>query len=93
VRSFGKRGSSPGRFGVPAAITYDNKGNLLVTDKLRSVVIIFDKKFKFLKEFGFRGLAPGNLVVPHDIAVDNRDRAYVSQLRGRGVSVYQLRYD
>jgi len=93
LTSFGRSGSAPGRFGVVAGITSDTKGNLLVTDKLRCVVMVFDKDFKFLTEFGYRGGKPENLIVPDDIAVDQRDRVYVSQGRTRGVSVFALTSD
>lgn len=88
---FGKRGSTAGKFGVPYGIAADKAGNILVTDKLRGVVMIFNAKFDFMKEFGFRGLRPGNLIVPNEIAVDSSTgRVYVSQMRRRGVSIYQI---
>jgi len=46
--------------------------------------------FALLKEFGNRGFQPGNLIGPDDILVDGQNRAYVSSLRKRGISVYQL---
>jgi DNA-binding beta-propeller fold protein YncE len=91
VRSFGSRGSRPGTFGVPSGIVADVSGRfILVADKLRCVVMVFTKDFKFLTEFGFRGLGPGNLVGPMQLAVDSKNRLYVTQLRNRGVSVYQI---
>jgi DNA-binding beta-propeller fold protein YncE len=89
---FGRRGSGPGKFGVPAGIASDTMGNYLVTDKLRSFVLVFDKDLKFVKEFGGRGWRPHNLIVPGAITVDSGNRVYVSQLRRRGVNVYQLTY-
>jgi hypothetical protein len=90
---FGKRGSGPGKFGVPCGIAADKAGNLLVTDKLRGVVLIFDKELKFVKEFGIRGLRPGNLIVPNEISVDTTaNRVYVSQMSRRGVNIYQITY-
>jgi hypothetical protein len=90
VTSFGSSGSAPGLFGIVSGITTDRHGNLLVTDKLRCVVMVFDREFNFIMEFGYRGPAPENLIVPDDIAVDRRDRVYVSQMRLRGVSVFAL---
>lgn len=89
-RVFGKRGSTAGRFGVNSGIAVDRNGNILVTDKLRSTVIVFDRNFALVTEFGKRGLKPGDLVVPDEIIVDGNNRAYVSNLRKRGVVVYQL---
>lgn len=90
VTWFGRPGSAPGRFGVVAGIASDSRGNLFVADKLKSVVMVFDKDFNFLSEFGYRGSRPGNLVAPDDVAVDRRDRVYVSQARRRGVSVFGI---
>lgn len=90
---FGRRGSAPGRFGVPAGISTDQKGNIFVTDRLRCVVLVFAPDFNFIKEFGFRGLKPGNLIGPNALTIDRQDRVYVTQLRNRGVSVYQASYN
>lgn len=88
--SFGSSGSAPGRFGVIAGLATDSQGNLLVADKLKCVIMVFDREFKLLAEFGYRGPRPENLIVPDDLAVDGRDRVYVSQGRRRGVSVFAL---
>lgn len=93
LTSFGRSGSAPGRFGVIAGVATDSRGNLLVTDKLKCVVMVFDRDFKFVTEFGYRGARPENLIVPDDIAVDGQDRLYVSQGRRRGISVFALARD
>jgi DNA-binding beta-propeller fold protein YncE len=91
VRSFGQHGSRAGLFGVPTGIASDATGRfILVADVLRCVVMVFDRDFKFQIEFGFRGLQPSNLVGPRQLAVDSKNRLYVTQLRDRGVSVYQI---
>jgi hypothetical protein len=90
VESFGKRGSAPGRFAVPRGIVRDKSGNYLVSDILRCVVMIFDKKFDFITEFGGRGYGPGNLIGPTEIVIDEDSRLYVTQLIERGVSVYKI---
>jgi hypothetical protein len=89
VKNFGKRGSAPGRFGVPSGVTADANGNIYVADRLRCVVLVFDKNLAFVKEFGFRGYGPGNLIVPGELAIDRSNRIYVTQQLKRGVSVYQ----
>jgi hypothetical protein len=87
---FGTPGSAAGRFGNVAGIAVDSRGNILVADKLKCVVIAFDKAFKFLGEFGYRGARRDNLILPDAVAIDSKDRLYVSQARGRGVSVFAL---
>lgn len=93
LTSFGRPGSVPGRFGILAGITIDSRGNLLVLDKLKSAVQVFDKDFTFVTAFGFRGARPENLIVPDSLAIDRRDRLYVTQGRKRGVSVFGLVYE
>jgi hypothetical protein len=93
LASFGRPGSPPGRFGILAGIAADSHGNLVVADKLKCVIMVFDKDFNFLSEFGYRGARPENLIQPDDVVVDRRDRLYVSQGRRRGVSVFALARD
>ena len=89
---FGIPGSAPGKFGVVAGICADSQGNIYVTDRLRSVVMIFDPELRFLSEFGYRGGTQQNLMVPDDIAIDGlRQRIYVAQAANRGVSIFRYR--
>jgi hypothetical protein len=88
--SFGKAGSSPGLFGVVGGIAKDDRGNYLVVERLRSVVMVFDKEFRFLKEFGYRGDKPGNLIRPNEVVVGNAGKIFVTQVRNRGVSVFSV---
>jgi DNA-binding beta-propeller fold protein YncE len=91
LRSFGQRGSTAGKFGVPADVVTDATGKyILVSDTLRCVVLVFDRNFRFYTEFGFRGYKPSNLIGPMYMAVDSKNKIYVSQLRNRGVNVYQF---
>lgn len=93
ISAISRRGSGPGKFGVPSAIAVDRMGNVFVCDKLRCVVVIFDKELNYITEFGYRGLGPGNLVVPVSIAIGDDGMVYVSQLLRRGVSVFHLEYN
>jgi DNA-binding beta-propeller fold protein YncE len=90
INSFGISGSAPGRFGVIGDIARDDSGNFYVADLLKSVVLVFDKNLEFQTEFGYRGLNPENLIGPKNLALDVDGRLYVSQLRGRGISVFQV---
>jgi sugar lactone lactonase YvrE len=88
--SFGKAGSAPGMFGVVSGIARDDQGNYLVVERLRSVVMVFDKEFRFLHEFGYQGEKPENLIRPNELAVGNAGTLYVTQMRKRGVSVFSV---
>jgi len=82
VRSFGVKGSTPGRFNVVGGIASDGDGHLFLTDTLRSVVMVFDREsFRFLGEFASRGRGPSGLVNPLDLVVGN-GRVYVTQSTG-----------
>jgi DNA-binding beta-propeller fold protein YncE len=91
VTSFGRRGSSPGKFNVIAGVATDDKGHIYVADTLRCVIMVFDrdKDFTFKGEFGGRGFAAGQLIAPRDIAAID-EFLYVSQSANRGVSVYRI---
>lgn len=88
---FGRRGGgSPGSFGIVGGIVEDELGYYYVADRLKHVVLVFDKNFKFQREFGYRGPGPENLIGPRNLALDAEGRLYVSQLRNRGISVFKI---
>ncbi len=91
--TFGKPGSIAGKFGIVSAIVEDNRGNILVADKLKCLVNVYDKNYRFLLEFGYRGDKPENMIVPQGLAVDSNDRVYVVQAGYRGVSVFRMNYN
>lgn len=87
---FGTKGSGRGKFGVIAGITTDPNGNIYVADAGRSVVHVFDRNFQHQTEFGGYGELPENLVRPSEMALTPNGRLLVSQMKGRGVSVFQI---
>jgi len=89
----GVRGGGAGKFSIPGSIMEDTHGNYLVTDTLRCVVLVFDKKGKFISEFGNRGYGGPGLIAPRGMAIDSADRLYISQSSIFGVSVFQLSYN
>jgi hypothetical protein len=89
LRSFGIKGSAPGKFNVISSIARDERGYYYVTDILKSAVLVFDKDFRWLKEFGYRGGRPGSLASPVDVAAGG-GKVYVSQYARRGVSVFKV---
>jgi hypothetical protein len=88
IRSFGTRGSSPGKFNIVAGITADERGNFWLLDSLRAVVMVFDPDFRFLGEFGYRGYDDDNLIAPNDLVVAG-NRVFVNQSIG-GVKAFDV---
>ena len=93
VDAFGQGGDGPGKFGVVSGITVDSRGYLYITDKLRCVVLIFDKDLNFVREFGFRSYGPGGLIVPDDDVISSDGTLYVAQGANQGVDVFRMGYD
>jgi len=94
LEQFGVSGGAVGKFGVVSGIETDSSGHVYISDRLRCVVLVFDKDFQFVTEFGYRGAAPQNLIVPDDIAInDQNGTVYVSQAANLGISVFSLQLD
>jgi hypothetical protein len=89
VRLFGSRGSTPGRFNNVGGIDADERGNIFVTDRLRSVVSVWTPDLRHLADFGYRGWGSSNLLTPYDIVVGN-EHVYVSQAGQRGVKAFRV---
>jgi hypothetical protein len=92
VESFGSPGIVEGKFNVVGGIASDDKGFIYVADILKSVVMVYDKDFKFQMQFGHRGNERGSLVAPQQVEVMN-DKLFVNQARNLGVSVFRIHYD
>jgi len=90
VESWGKPGTARGNFGIAGAITADDAGNIVVSDRARGVVLVFSPGLLFLREFGSAGAKEARLVGPGGMAMGNGGKLYVSQLRMRGVAVFSL---
>lgn len=90
LEQFGEAGSSEGKFSVINGIAVDDSGYIYMTDRNRSVVIIYGPDLKFHRELGHRGFRPGNLMVPGNLTLDGSGRLYVTQMRSRGVQVYRV---
>lgn len=90
VMRFGESGSSPGQFSVVSGIAADDQGNIFLSDRRRSVVMIYSSTLTFQREFGYRGFGPGNLIVPGDLVLDRTGKLYVTQMRKRGIQVYRV---
>lgn len=90
VRLFGRRGSRPGTFNVIGGIDADESGFLYVTDRLRSVVSVWDPDLHHLGDFGYRGSDVSNLLAPYEIAAGN-GKVFVAQAGNRGVKAFRVK--
>jgi DNA-binding beta-propeller fold protein YncE len=89
LKTFGTRGSAPGKFNVVSGIARDDAGNYYVADILKSAVLVFDPEFRFLREFGYRGGGESNLSAPEDLEI-GAGNLFVSQHARQGVSVFRI---
>ncbi len=87
---FGGPGSSPGLFGNVAGVVADDRGDVIVADKARGVVMIFNDRFEFVSEFGSGDDGRPALTRPTDLVMGRSGRLYVTQARERGVAVFKL---
>lgn len=90
LRSFGVKGSAPGKFNIVSGIARDERGYYYVTDILKSAVLVFDKEFRWVKEFGYRSAKPGGIFAPVDVAAGD-GKVFVSQFAKKGVSVFEVK--
>jgi hypothetical protein len=90
VKMFGARGSTPGRFNITGGIASDEAGRIFVTDRLRSVVSVWDRELHIMGEFGYRGDDVSNLMTPFEIAVGN-GKVFVAQAGKKGVKAFRVR--
>jgi hypothetical protein len=90
TRSFGKVGSAAGNFGIVAGVASDGRGDIIVSDRLRNVVMVFDEEFRFIREFGQEQNAKNRVVRPGSLAIGAGGKLYVSQLGNRGIAVFAI---
>jgi DNA-binding beta-propeller fold protein YncE len=91
--AFGRFGTAAGRFVTPVAVAAGPQGSLLVLDRMRHKVMVFDAANKFITEYGSIGDAPGRFYHPVSMATDGEGRLYVAQgFRGR-VQVFNVLAD
>ncbi|HYG66197.1 MAG TPA: hypothetical protein VD838_01010, partial [Anaeromyxobacteraceae bacterium] len=89
LRLFGARGSRPGTFNIIGGIDADERGYLFVTDRLRSVVSVWDRELHHLGDFGYRGDGDSNLLTPFELVVGD-GKVFVAQAGKRGVKVFRV---
>jgi hypothetical protein len=79
----------PGVFNRPTDVTWDQNGNIFVSDGYNnSRLAKFDKNGTWVGAIGKRGGAPDEFNTPHGITSDNSGNIYVADRGNRRVQVY-----
>ena len=85
----GAGGGRGGTFNRPTDVTWDNDGNIFVSDGYNnSRVAKFTKDGDFVKSIGTRGTGPGQFNTPHTIASDAKGNIYVGDRGNSRIQVF-----
>jgi hypothetical protein len=85
----GAGGGRGGTFNRPTDVTWDNDGNIFVSDGYNnSRVAKFTKDGDFVKSVGTRGTGPGQFNTPHTIASDAKGNIYVGDRGNSRIQVF-----
>jgi streptogramin lyase len=85
----GTPNARPWVFNRPTDVTWDQNGNIFVSDGYNnSRVAKFDKNGVWVNAIGERGSAPNQFNTPHGITSDNSGNIYVADRGNRRVQVY-----
>ena len=76
LKTWGKKGTAPGKFDTPHALAFDSRGRLFVGDRGNDRIQIFDQEGKFLAEWKQFGR-------PSGVYIDRNDTIYVSDSESR----------
>jgi peptidylamidoglycolate lyase len=87
IKAWGKKGTGPGEFRIPHAITQDHEGRIIVADRCGlgetgckdGRIQVFDTDGKYLAQW----VPPGGAFAPFALAVDTKDRLYVDDTQNQ----------
>ena len=89
LKSFGTLGTAVGRMVFPVDVAFGPGGTVLVLDRMRHKIMVFDAALEFVTEFGRMGAGPGDFYHPLALAAAG-DRIHVAQgFQGR-VQTYRI---
>src|SRR6516225_8291116 len=78
-----------GQFRQPTDVTWDQQGNIFVSDGyINSRVAKFDKNGDWVKSWGDKGAKPGQFQMPHAIVADRNNNLYVGDRTNRRIQVF-----
>lgn len=76
--SFGEVGTTPGKFSFPVDVAFGLDGLVMVLDRMRHVIVVFDENHDFVTEYGRMGASPGAFYHPVSMAFAS-GRLFVAQ--------------
>ena len=90
IKSWGGRGTDPGKFRVAHGISIDAKGQLWVTDRENSRIQIFDQEGTFVRQIKYAGLPCSLLIRKDGITMVNGFTGQILELdlEGKVLGVY-----
>ena len=88
LRRFGQRGSAPGQFNFPSAVTWHPLVGLVVADAMNFRVQVLDDTGRPRAVFGQKGDAAGDFARPRDVAVDSEGHIYVLDNQFENVQIF-----
>ncbi len=89
VRTFGGRGSDPGRFNYPTHAVCDPALGLLISDTLNFRVQRFDLDGQFQSSIGKKGNGAGDFSLPKGLAVDRDGHIYVVDAQFENIQLFR----
>ncbi len=88
LQRFGQRGSAPGQFNFPSAVTWHASVGLVVADAMNFRVQVFDDAGRPRAVFGQKGDGAGDFARPRDVAVDSAGHIYVLDNQFENVQIF-----
>ncbi len=77
LRSWGAKGTGPGKFLYPSRVVVNSLGTAFVADTWDHTVVLSDTNGTEIKQIGGFGTKDGQLKSPHGLALDAADNLYV----------------
>lgn len=90
LTTFGVPGAKRGQFTFPVGVAFGPDAAVLVLDRMRHRVLVFDASHKFQGEYGRMGEAPGSLYHPVALAASADGRVLVAQGYQGRVQAFRL---
>jgi tripartite motif-containing protein 71 len=88
LRSWGAKGSGPGKFLYPSRVVVNTEGTVYTADTWDNNIVISDRNGAEIKEFGGWGAKDGQIKAPHGMALDANNNLYVVDTGNWRISVF-----